>query len=81
MNETDTDQNQKPKTSKLAIASIICLGLSFIICCSMRSFVVFFVIPIVGIAALIHIWLSKGRLRGIFLAIASIVIPICLLLC
>ena len=80
MNETDTDQNQKPKISKLAIASIICLGLSFVICCSMGSVVVFFYIPIAGIAALIHIGLSKGRLRGTGLAIMSIVIPICLLL-
>ena len=80
MNEKSSEQGQKPKTSKLAIASIVCLGLSFVICCSMGSVVVFFYIPIAGIAALIHIRLSKGRLRGTGLAIMSIVIPICLLL-
>ncbi len=80
MNKKSSEPEQKPKTSKLAIASIICLGLSFVFCFSMGSVVVFFYIPIVGIVALMHIGLSKGRLRGKGLAIMSIVIPICLLL-
>ena len=80
MNETNKEQNQKPRTSKLAIASIICLGLSFVFCFSMGNALVFFVVPTVGVAALIHIGLSKGRLRGKGLAFSAIVIPICLLI-
>lgn len=40
----------------------------------------FFGAPILGIAALIHIGLSRGRLRGIYLAIPAILIPIALTL-
>ena len=92
MNEANNEQNQVPKTSKLAIASIICIGVFCIIfhgmCClpfpewffrlAIPGFL--FTSPILGIAALIHIRLSKGRLRGRGLAITSIVISIILFL-
>lgn len=131
MNETNNDKNQKPKTSKLAKASIICIGVFFGLILVMFGFYIlmglsigifvtidnsypwlaafipegfftwlfestwptwfergyflvlkytFFGAPILGIAALIHIWLSKRRLRGIYLAISAIVIPIAITL-
>ena len=106
MNETNNNQRQKPKTSKLAIASIICLGLffgliaalplviifallfttsewAFGLCqriTSLASLVTLFATPILGVAALIHIGLSKEWLRGIGLAITAIVISMPILL-
>jgi len=117
MNETNNDQKQKPRTSKLAIASIICIVVFFGLICAMVVLPIliitwsvlvglvstifseypvetemadwptwfeqvftffpfallgtFLAAPILGIAALIHIRLSKGRLSGIGLAVSA----------
>jgi len=125
MNEKNNDQNQKKKTSKLAKASIICLGVFFglvvarvvipllsgilILLFGFFSSLIsehevvtdlsgpsvphwlemgfylalkctFFGAPTLGISALIHIRLSKERLRGIGLAKSAIVVSIAIFL-
>jgi hypothetical protein len=76
MNEKSSEPEQKLKTSKLATASIICLGVCFGLSCLGLPFVLFFVPIILGIAALIHIGLSKGRLSGRWFAVSGITVSI-----
>ena len=93
MNESNTDQNQKPKRSKLTIASISCLIAAFAII-ALLSFDlpyvpewigVFFLVallaaPLLGILALVKTARSKATLSGLFLPVIGIIIPVIIII-
>jgi prepilin-type processing-associated H-X9-DG protein len=88
MNQKNAKQSQKPKRSKLTIASISCLIAAFAIVALLNLDLpyvpdwigVFFLValiaaPILGICALFKTARSKVTLPGLFLSVIGIIIP------